>query len=219
MSSATSTRAASPSFVILEDHALVREGLMRSISEAFPGARYQYSGDSLGEALRATSNESPDCAIIDLDLGDGRSVAEVVSSFAMAEIPVVVVSAMGEPAIIQSAILAGASAYVTKRSGLEELHRVLEAVLSGTEWMTPEFAAALIPQKSTDVRLSSQEQRALVLYASGLKLDSVARRMGVAPSTVKQYLDRVRDKYTSAGQMARTKADLYRVARHDGLLP
>jgi DNA-binding NarL/FixJ family response regulator len=49
-------------------------------------------------------------------------------------------------------------------------------------------------------------------------MDSVARRMDVAPSTVKQYIDRVRDKYTAAGKLARTKTDLYRVARDEGLM-
>ena len=205
-------------FVVLEDHALVREGLERGLVDRFPQLNCAYSGESLVDALNAISGQDIDCAVIDLDLGDGRAVADVVSSFSSLQIPVVVVSALGDPAVIQSAILAGASAYVTKRSGFEELGEALGAILNDRDWMSPDFAGALIPKSQSGVNLSAQEQRALVLYASGLKMDSVARRMDVAPSTVKQYIDRVRDKYTAAGKLARTKTDLYRVARDEGLM-
>jgi hypothetical protein len=43
--------------------------------------------------------------------------------------------------------------------------------------------------------------------------------MNVASSTVKEYLDRVRDKYTAVGIYARTKTQLYKQAREEGLLP
>ena len=207
-----------PTFVVLEDHVIVREGLERGLIDRFPRVDFAYSGAVLGEALKAIGERHIDCAIIDLDLGDGRSVADVVSSFSSLNIPVVVVSALGDPAVIQSAILAGASAYVTKRSGFDELSEALDAILHNRDWMSPDFAGALIPKNATGVHLSAQEQRALVLYASGLKMDSVARRMDVAPSTVKQYIDRVRDKFTAAGKLARTKTDLYRVARDEGLM-
>ena len=207
-----------PTFVVLEDHVIVREGLERGLIDRFPRVDFAYSGAVLGEALKAIGERHIDCAIIDLDLGDGRSVADVVSSFSSLNIPVVVVSALGDTAVIQSAILAGASAYVTKRSGFDELSEALDAILHNRDWMSPDFAGALIPKNATGVHLSAQEQRALVLYASGLKMDSVARRMEVAPSTVKQYIDRVRDKYTAAGKLARTKTDLYRVARDEGLM-
>ncbi len=207
-----------PTFVVLEDHVIVREGLERGLVDYFDRVEFAYSGAVLGDALKAIDQRAVDCAIIDLDLGDGRSVADVVSSFTSLSIPVVVVSALGDPAVIQSAILAGASAYVTKRSGFDELSEALDAILHNRDWMSPDFAGALIPKNATGVQLSAQEQRALVLYASGLKMDSVARRMDVAPSTVKQYIDRVRDKYTAAGKLARTKTDLYRVARDEGLM-
>lgn len=204
--------------MILEDHTLVREGLQRSLRESFPTAVFVYSGASLEEALAAAVHGC-DCAVVDLDLGDGRAAADVVSSLTSQQVPVVVVSALGNPAIIQACVLAGAQGYVAKRSGTDELVAVIRAVLSGRPLMSPDLAGALITHNRSAVKLSKQEQRALVLYASGLKLDSVARRMEVAPSTVKQYLDRVRDKYTAAGRVARTKSDLYRVARDEGLVP
>jgi DNA-binding NarL/FixJ family response regulator len=67
--------------------------------------------------------------------------------------------------------------------------------------------------------LSPQERRALVLYASGLPMKSVARRLGISFETAKCYVDRVREKYERAGREARTKIELRQRAVEDGLLP
>lgn len=205
--------------LLLEDHALVREGLERSLLERIPNASIVYTGASLPDAEASLDNNAVDCAIVDLDLGDGRSAVEVVSTFTSRNVPVVVVSALGDMGVVQSAVIAGASAYVTKHSDSEDLVTAVTAVLNGENYMSPTFAGALVPVSTSRIVLSEQQQKALVLYASGLKLDTVARRMGVAPSTVKQYIDRVREKYTAAGKVARTKTDLYRIAREAGLLP
>ena len=205
--------------LLLEDHALVREGLERSLLERIPNARIAYAGASLPDAESVIDDTRIDCALVDRDLGDGRSAVEVVSTFTARRVPVVVVSALGDMGVVQSAIIAGASAYVTKHSDSDDLVSAVNAVLNGESYMSPNFAGALVPTMTSRIVLSDQQQKALVLYASGLKLDTVARRMGVAPSTVKQYIDRVREKYTAAGKVARTKTDLYRIAREAGLLP
>ena len=67
--------------------------------------------------------------------------------------------------------------------------------------------------------LAPRESEALGLYATGLPLKSVARRMHLSEDTVKEYLDRVRRKYTRAGRPAYTKVDLYQRAVEDGYLP
>ena len=64
----------------------------------------------------------------------------------------------------------------------------------------------------------AQEERALILYASGRKMESVARRMGVRYETAKGYIDRVRHKYAALGRDVRTKTQLYQAALSDGLI-
>lgn len=205
-------------FVLLDDHALVREGISRQLLVDFPGSTFAYSGDSLTRARAALHVEQCDCAVIDLDLGDGTPIADTVSTFTTRGIPVVVVSAMAEPEVLQAALAAGAQAFVAKRSSLKQLTHAVQTVLAGGTWLPPDLAGFVLTRQST-VELSQQEQRALVLYASGLTLEMVARRMEIAPNTVKHYLDRVRDKYTAAGIAARTKLELHNVARMEGLLP
>lgn len=205
-------------FVLLDDHELVREGISRQLLTDFPGAVFVYSGDSLKGARAAIQSAGCDCAVIDLDLGDETPIAETVSAFTTQNIPVVVVSAMAEPEVLQAALAAGAQAFVAKRSSLKQLTHAVETVLTGGTWLPPDLAGFVLTRQST-VELSHQEKRALVLYASGLTLEMVARRMDITPNTVKHYLDRVRDKYTAAGISARTKLQLHNVARMEGLLP
>jgi len=59
----------------------------------------------------------------------------------------------------------------------------------------------------------------LRLYATGLPIKSVARRLGIGGETAKQYVRRVREKYAQANRAAPTKVDLYHRAVDDGQLP
>lgn len=205
-------------FILLEDHPLVLESLRSQISQHLPGAEFVYAGASLEAALTSHTKAAAEAAIVDLDLGDDRSPIDVVSALVEASIPVLVVSAMADPAIVQQVLFAGADGFVSKRAEISQLGQAIDAVLRGDTYVSPELAGAMVSKPASAVTLSEQEQKALVLYASGLKLESVARRMNVAPSTVKSYLDRVRDKYREAGIEARTKTSLYKVARDEGLL-
>ena len=74
-------------------------------------------------------------------------------------------------------------------------------------------------KRPSGANLSERERTAMVLYASGLTIDSVARRMGVKSSTAAEFIKRVREKYLKAGNAIPTKADLYRQARDEGLVP
>lgn len=207
-----------PTLILLDEHGLVRDGIERQMLIDFPAATIAYSGDTLRKALAVAATTSVDCAIVDIDLGDQMPGAEIVSAFTARQIPVVVVTAVARPDVLQAAVTAGAAAFVAKRSSLRSLTTAVRTVLDGGTWIPPDLAGA-VRRSTTRVELSTQEKRALVLYASGLTLDMVARRMEITPNTVKHYLDRVRDKYTAAGVTARTKVQLHQVARSEGLLP
>lgn len=204
--------------VLLDDHEVVREGVAARLTQDLPDFTVVYSGESLREALQSVRSKGCDCAIVDLDLGDGTTVAEIVASFVALDVPVVVMSAMVQPGAVQAAMASGAQGFVTKRSSMNTLSEAVQTVLDGDSWVHPDLAAAMLDPVA-NVELSDQERRALVLYASGLTLDSVARRMGLTAHTVKHYIDRVRDKYTEAGVQARTKVELHAVARSAGLIP
>jgi hypothetical protein len=107
----------------------------------------------------------------------------------------------------------GALGFVSKDSSIEDIGKAIQSVLKGNEWISPVLSKALDQSHSVAEKLSSQEKRAIILYSTGLKLEVVARRMDVAPSTVKQYIDRAKAKFRAAGVPVSTKTELYKILR------
>jgi DNA-binding NarL/FixJ family response regulator len=96
--------------------------------------------------------------------------------------------------------------------------RAITAIINGKEWISPTLSVALNKSISPVEELSPQEKKAVILYASGLKLEAVARRMAVAPSTAKQYIDRAKQKFKAGGFAVRTKTEMYKYLRNEGMI-
>lgn len=205
--------------LVIEDHPLFRDALAMRIGETLPGAEIAYSGSSIREATTAHAQQRTDCAILDLDLGDGRSSVLNTTDLVDAGCRVLIVSALADPATVRSALQAGALGFVSKQASVDEFQQALEATIAGEPYTSSDVAAILASGGAPSVSLTEREQTALVMYASGMKIESVARRMGVKPSTAQEYIKRVRAKYLKAGTPVPTKTELYIRAREDGLVP
>ncbi len=200
---------------IIDDHELVREGLRELVhTRGGAGWAIAYAGVSLDEALAG----EPDVALLDVELGPGeRDVASNCRVLAAAGVGILLISAYDDPVSIRAGLTAGALGFVPKRVSFEELDEALSCVAAGEMYLSMDLAGVLT--SGADVPdLSPRELDALRLYASGLKLAAVARRMQISPHTVKEYLDRVRAKYQQVGRPARTRTELYAEASRDGLL-
>jgi DNA-binding NarL/FixJ family response regulator len=206
------------SLFVLEDHPLYRQGLIDYLKRELPQYDVAFQGADFLDAKNALQRTKPDLAIVDLHLGDGRPPGEVVALFTSNAIPVLVISALNNFESVKSAFSMGATGFVSKDSQTDELGRAIKSVLSGEEWISPTLSSALSAKQSAVDQLSNQEKKAVILYASGLKLELVARRMNVAPSTVKQYIDRAKAKFQATGIEVRTKTQMYKVLRDEGLL-
>lgn len=215
--------------VVLEDHPLVRDAMVSLLVPHLQdsedsqgdeqGVEVVYAGDSIDEAAAAIETQGADLVILDLDLNDGRSPVANVAAMADLGVPVIVVSALGDPATIRACLAAGVVGYVSKQAKPDEVVEALRSALRGGQPMSPEVASALLIQPDDQLNLSEQERRAMVLYASGLKMESVARRMNVSRTTAEEYIKRVRAKARKAGTPLPTKTDMYRLAQRTGMLP
>ena len=155
----------------------------------------------------------------DLDLNDNNAPLNNILALVEYSSPVLIVSALGDSATIRSALAMGVKGYISKQAESTQLIHAIEAVLRGEDYTSPEVATALLSANGPQVKLSDQERRAMVLYASGLKMTSVARQMGITAGTADEYIKRVRAKYRKSGIAVSTKTDLYRVAQSEGLIP
>lgn len=208
-----------PRFVILEDHPLVREALAERLVRHLGDVDFVYTGDSVSAALAAIEGRGVDCIVMDLDLGDSVSPIVNVVSLAETGAPVLIVSALGDGVTIRAAFAAGVIGFLSKSAEPEEFVAAIEAALRGDKYTSAEAAAAMLADSDSLVDLSDQERRAMVLYASGLKMRAVARHMGVSESTSREYIRRLRAKYEKAGAPLPSKTELYRMAQREGILP
>jgi two-component system, NarL family, nitrate/nitrite response regulator NarL len=160
-----------------------------------------------------------DIVLLDLLLADHSDPADNVGRLVAAGPRVLVVSVVADPDQIMAAYAAGAAGYLTKDRDLDELAAVVRDIASGRDWCPPELAFAMAHDKRPGrPRLSAQELRLLLAYAAGMTLDAAARRIGIRPATAKHYLERIKQKYRSAGRPTYTKLDLATRVREDGLL-
>lgn len=203
---------------VVDDHALFSDGLEAWLRASAPDVTVVLATADVDVALNRVGDT--DVVLLDVDLGpESPPLSSSVSRFRSAGVGVLVVSALGNARLVRQALGAGALGYVSKREPGDVLLEALRTVARGEPYLTPELAGILTEDRDEVPALSDQEVRVLRLYASGLKLDTVARRLGISSGTAREYLERVKRKYGEVGRPARTKTELLHVASEDGILP
>lgn len=206
--------------MVIESQPLVRAGLVASIETHLGLGSVCFSGASVREALFSGHSLNGVCAVLGTKRDDpaGQEI-QPVAAFAMYGIDVLVLVDVPSAQSLEATTVAGAKGYLDMASSSKEFIHAVRLIASGHPYLPSDNGTGSARLPPTRVHLSDQERRALVLYASGLTQVVVARRMGISPNTAKHYLDRVRDKYSNVGVQARTKLELYALARSEGLLP
>jgi len=203
---------------LIDDHESVRLGLEAACLRDGE-QRVVFSGATVKEYLtwRATSSEPPvDVVVLDLTLGDGTTVTENVTTLVADGASVVIHSVADRPASVREALVAGAAGVVSKSSTLDDVLEAIHTVARGEALNNVEWASAVDGDREfADAQLSTREREVLRLYAAGLPLKAVAERLGVAYSTAKENITRIRVKYVEVGRPAPTKVDLLRRAMED----
>jgi len=206
---------------LIDDHESVRLGLEAACLRDGE-QRVVFTGATVKEYLtwRATSSEPPvDVVVLDLTLGDGTTVTENVTTLVADGASVVIHSVADRPASVREALVAGAAGVVSKSSTLDDVLEAIHTVARGEALNNVEWASAVDGDREfADAQLSTREREVLRLYAAGLPLKAVAERLGVAYSTAKENITRIRVKYVEVGRPAPTKVDLLRRAMEDGIV-
>jgi len=206
---------------LIDDHESVRLGLEAACARV--GTKeVVFSGSTVTEYLdwRMFSQAPPaDVVVLDLTLGDGTTVTENVTRLVRDGASVIIHSVADRPAAVREALSAGAAGVISKASRIDEVIAAIRIVARGEPLDNVEWASAVEGDRAfADAQLSARERDVLRLYAAGLPLKSVAERLGIAYSTAKENITRVRVKYVDVGRPAPTKVDLLRRAMEDGLV-
>jgi two-component system, NarL family, nitrate/nitrite response regulator NarL len=207
------------SVAAVDDHPIILDSVAGWVTALGSDIRVAGTAATVG-ALLAGPGRHADVILLDLDLQDGTSVERNVTAVLAAGPAVLVLSAADKPLAVRAAMRAGALGYALKSEPTGQIQAAIREVAAGRGWVSPRLAYILATDDAPDrPALSPQETRALQLYATGMPVKSVAKKMTISHETVKQYLGRVRDKYARAGRAAPTKLELYHRAVEDGHLP
>lgn len=206
---------------LIDDHESVRLGLDAACVRDGT-IEVVFSGSTVTEYLecRQSTGAAPsDVAVLDLTLGDGRTVSENVQALMEDGSSVIIHSVADRPAAVREALSAGVAGVISKASRIDDVVAAIRTVARGEPLNNVEWASAVEGDRAfADAQLSARERDVLRLYAAGLPLKVVAERLGIAYSTAKENITRVRVKYVEVGRPAPTKVDLLRRAMEDGIL-
>ncbi len=198
----------------VDDHPAILGGVAEGLRRYFPEAALTEVAPTVAKLLARVP--AVDIVLLDIGLDDGSDIEDNVTQLRGRGWPVLLYTQERRPGLIARAFRAGAAGLVGKHEDLEMLAEAIRSVAAGEIHLTPEWAAAV--EADTLPQLAPREAEAVRLYATGLPLKSVARRMGISPETVREYLGRARRKYADAGRPVASKTDFLRRAVEDGYL-
>lgn len=203
---------------VVDDHRMVLDGIVAHLRTRGPAIKVAIGAASWLELI--SDDEFPvDVVVLDLNLNDGVPVATKVRALNAVGAKTVVMSRHADAASIHGALAAGALAFVPKSDGADELIAAIESVADGVRHVSPAARATLASVRpAQDPGLGRQEQRAMVLYASGRSIKEVADDMRTTEETVKSYIKRARRKYRLIGVDVGTKILLRRRGIQEGWL-
>jgi two-component system nitrate/nitrite response regulator NarL len=191
--------------VIVDDHALFREGLA-SILDAEVDLKVIGQGGSADEAIRLTKEHNPDLILVDLDMpGGGLEAAKVISSD-YSQTKIVILTASEEDDHLITALKTGARAYILKGVAARELLRILRIVVDGESYVPPALAASLLlemnmakdrPHKVSENpidTLTGREHEILEGLADGLSNKEIGQKLYLSEKTIKHYITNILQK-------------------------
>jgi DNA-binding NarL/FixJ family response regulator len=194
--------------LIIDDHALFREGLLALVARADPDAEVCEAA-SLAEAQRKFKERQPkfDLVLLDLNLGDvdiNQVAPMAVPMFP--GVPVVVLSGTSDPRLVRSAIEAGAMGFIPKSLSFVEFSTALARTLAGEVYLPQTSLHEGMRRLLRDAgdsgggteaiaarvgTLSPRQMEVLRLLVYGLNNRAIACHLGISEGTVKTHMGHI----------------------------
>jgi len=207
--------------LVVDDHALVRQGLVNLLAR---NAEIEVVG-SVGSAQQAIEQSRtllPDVVLMDISMPDMSGIeATAQITTACPKVSVILLTASADELDLRQGIQAGASGYLLKDTSVECLVEAIRGALRGDLPLSPQLAPRFLeefrrlalqappePEQPAPGGLSAREQQVLRLLADGLENHEIARRLHVSEKTVKNH---VRALLQKLGLRNRTQAAAYAV--------
>ncbi|WP_448679808.1 response regulator transcription factor ErdR [Pseudomonas nicosulfuronedens] len=187
---------ASYEILIADDHPLFRSALHQALTIGLgPEARLSEAASIAELETRLNEKADWDLVLLDLNMPGAYGFSGLVLLRGQyPQIPVVMVSAQEDAAVVQRSREFGASGFIPKSSELSVLQQAVRSVLDGDVWWPPQVDA--VTEMSDDVRAASaglasltpQQFRVLTMVCEGLLNKQIAFELSVSEATVKAHV-------------------------------
>lgn len=187
------------SALVVEDHAVVRDGLLLLLRQNYPDAELWGVSD-LASALSRARESQPEVVILDCFLPDStagpssRALLEVLPG-----VPIVVLTGEVDEEIRAEALEAGAGAFLSKSTTSSELLAVLTNLLDGGTWQAGQDESP----SSQDFGLTPRQTEVLRGLSRGFTNKEIANNLGSAEATVRIHVSAI---FRALGVSNRTEA-------------
>lgn len=186
------------SILIADDHPLFRDALSRAVAQVLPDARLHQAGSIPALLARLDASDDLEMVLLDLTMPGAEGFSALIHLRSHhPTLPVLVVSARDEPAMIRRAIAHGAAGFVSKSAPVGELAEAITKVLDGEQWLPTDLPAeAALGEDENDLaariaELTPQQFRVLGMVGLGLLNKQIAYELEVSEATVKAHMTAV----------------------------
>lgn len=215
MNTQAGAAAAVMTAVIVDDHAVVREGT-RQLLERGDGIEVVGEVSTVAEAIALARTVVPDLMVVDVELPDGSGI-DIVREIVRDGLAVrcLMLSAHDDYVYLSEALAAGAAGYLLKTAAADELVAAVRAVALGSVVVDQALSRRLSGRSRAGERvaetLTAREFDVIRALMRGHSNKEIAAELGVGVRTVESYVSAVLAKL---GVRSRTEATLFAIEHH-----
>lgn len=198
----------SKTIVVIDDHPLVRVGIIKSLTAA--GFVCLGQAGSIKEAIAMIALHNPRIITVDINLPDGNGL-EIIhwARKQSTSLIIIALSLSDELEMISAAAKAGAQGFISKSAGIDLLISAIHTALLNPSTFTSDRAIDLL-LRDKNVQLLSPREITVVSYLAGeMSITEIAKTMFISHSTVKTHISsiyRKLDTHSRQSTILRAKA-------------
>lgn len=185
--------------IIVEDHAIFREGLKRVI-ESMAGVELVGEAENGIQFLELMKKKKTDIVLMDIKMSgmDGIEATEKALMI-YPNLRIIILTMFGEEEYLYSLIQKGISGFMLKTARITEIERAIQMVAEGKQYFSPEINGLLVKKlrqvTSNEIEtLSQRENEVLILICKGYSTVQIADKLFASKRTIEGYKARLLEK-------------------------